>query len=117
MLFLGDGDTGECVRGEGYTLSSDTSVSENPDFPADLVMDGVHEVDVFRPVVFLLVFVGVDEASRGDEPVHDGPFGNWGAVDARAGGERDGGFFDDGVGEEVVETGGEGVDDFDSRFK
>lgn len=64
--------------------------------------------------MFLLVLVGIDEASRGDEPVHDGPFGDWGAVDAGAGSERDGGFFDDGVGEEVIESGGEGVDEFDS---
>lgn len=77
-------------------------------------MDGFHEVDILGPNMFLLVLMGVDEASRGDEPVHDGPFGDWGAVDARAGGERDGGLFDNGMGEEVIESGGEGVDEFDS---
>ena len=52
--------------------------------------------------------------SRRDEPVHDDPFGDWGAVDAGDGGDGDVGVGYDGVRKDVVYAGGDGVDVFEA---
>ena len=58
-------------------------------------MDILHVLVDARPIMLFLVLVGKIVFARSDEPVHDSPFGDWGAVDARTGGDRDRGFSED----------------------
>ena len=103
-------------RGGAPDLSPDAAVAEDADGFADLVVHAVHVGGDAAPVVLLLVLVGGDEFAGGDEPVHEGPFGDWGAVDAGAGGGAVAGVLKGGVVDEVVDAGGEEVEQFDALF-
>lgn len=84
------------------TLSTDTSVPQDADFLADLVMNVLHVLGDAAPLVLLLVFICICVFARGDEPIHDGPFGDRRSVDAGAGGDRDGCFSEDRMVEGMV---------------
>lgn len=72
----------------------------------------MHVVIETAPSVFLLRFVGGEVVPRCDEPVHHGPFGYWRSMQAGAGGQSDVGVLDGGLVDEVVDAGGDGVDEF-----
>lgn len=95
----------------GHTLPPDTPVAQNTDPPTGLVVESMHVLVESAPDVFFLGLVGAHVVARGNEPVHDGPLGDWGAVDAGACCYGDVGVLHARVVDEVVQPGGDGVDE------
>lgn len=72
-------------------------------------MESMHVLIEGAPDMLFLGLVGTDVISRGDEPVHHGPLGDWGPVDAGARCYGDVGVLHAWVVDEVVQPGGDGV--------
>lgn len=70
-----------CMYGAVRTLSSDTSISEDPESLPDLIVHPMEVVELRGPPALLLRFICRCVLPRCDKPVHHRPLRNGWAVD------------------------------------
>jgi hypothetical protein len=95
-----------------HTLSPYTSISENSDFLAGLVMVSNHIWGFIRPGSRLLTLILPSIVARGNEPIHDGPLCYRRAVNAGASADGNPALFQNGIIRQVVQASRQSVNQF-----